>query len=66
MGHNTEPLFVNKPPDVSSKPTEKRGLAEILGHSQEQLMQTWIVRLLTTHFLTPILDCEKLLRMQMS
>ena len=26
MGHNTEPLFVNKPPDVSSKPTEKRGL----------------------------------------
>ena len=29
MGHNTEPLFVNKPPDVSSKPTEKRGLLQL-------------------------------------
>ena len=33
--------------------------AEVLGHRQEQLTQTLIVRLLKTHFFTPILDCEK-------
>ena len=32
--------------------------AEVPGHRQQQLPQTLIVRLLKTHFLTPILDCE--------
>ena len=33
--------------------------AEVPGHSQQQLTQTLIVRLLKTHFFTLILDCEK-------
>ena len=33
--------------------------AEVPGHRQQQLTQTLIVRLLKTHFFTPILDCEK-------
>ena len=33
--------------------------AGVPGHRQQQLMQTLIVRLLKTHFYTPILDCEK-------
>ena len=33
--------------------------AEVPGHRQQQLTQTLIVRLLKTHFLTPILDFEK-------
>ena len=33
--------------------------AEVLGHSQQQLTQTLIVRLLKTHFIIPILDLEK-------
>ena len=32
---------------------------EVPGDSQQQLTQTLIVRLLKTHFFTPILDCEK-------
>ena len=32
---------------------------EVPGHRQQQLTQTLIVRLLKTHFFTPILDCEK-------
>ena len=32
---------------------------EVPGHRQEQLTKTLIVRLLKTHFFTPILDCEK-------
>ena len=32
---------------------------EVSGHRQQQLTQTLIVRLLKTHFFTPILDCEK-------
>ena len=32
--------------------------AEVRGHRQEQLTQTLIVRLLKTHFITPILDYE--------
>ena len=34
--------------------------AKVPGHRQQQLMQTLMVRLLKTHFFTPILDCEKL------
>ena len=34
--------------------------AEVPGHRQKQLMQTLNVRLLKTHFFTPILECEKL------
>ena len=33
--------------------------AEVPGHRQQQLTQTLIVRLLKTHFFTPILDLEK-------
>ena len=33
--------------------------AEVQGHRQQQLTQTLIVRLLKTHFFTPILDFEK-------
>ena len=33
--------------------------AEVPGHSQQQLTQTLIVRLLKTHFFTSILDFEK-------
>ena len=33
--------------------------AEVPGHCQQQLTQTLIVRLLKTHFFTPIFDCEK-------
>ena len=33
--------------------------AEVPEHRQQQLAQTLIVRLLKTHFFTPILDCEK-------
>ena len=33
--------------------------AEVPGHRQQQLTQTLIVRLLKTHFFTPILDFEK-------
>ena len=33
--------------------------AEVPGHRQQQLTQTLIVRLLKTHFFTPILDGEK-------
>ena len=33
--------------------------AEVAGHRQEQLTQTLIVRLLKTHFFTPIPDFEK-------
>ena len=33
--------------------------AEVPGHRQKQLAQTLIVRLLKTHFFTPIVDCEK-------
>ena len=33
--------------------------AEVQGIRQQQLTQTLIVRLLKTHFFTPILDCEK-------
>ena len=33
--------------------------AEVPGHRQQQLTQTLIVRLMKTHFLPPILDCEK-------
>ena len=33
--------------------------AEVPGHRQQQLTETLIVRLLKTHFLTPILDFEK-------
>ena len=33
--------------------------AEIPGHRQKQLTQALIVRLLETHFFTPILDSEK-------
>ena len=32
---------------------------EVPGHRQQQLRQTLIVRLLKTHFFTPILNCEK-------
>ena len=32
---------------------------EVPGHRTEQLTQTFIVRLLKTHFFTPILDCKK-------
>ena len=32
---------------------------EVQGQCQQQLTQTLIVRLLKTHFFTPILDCEK-------
>ena len=34
-------------------------VAEVLGHHQAQLVQTLNVRLLKTHFLVPIHDCEK-------
>ena len=34
-------------------------VAEVLGHHQAQLVQNLIVRLLKTHFFTPILVCEK-------
>ena len=34
--------------------------AEVPGHRLKQMTQTLIVRLLKTHFLTPIVDCEKL------
>ena len=34
--------------------------AAVPGHRQQQLTKTLIVRLLKTHFLRPILDCEKL------
>ena len=33
--------------------------AQVPGHRQQQLTQTLIVRLMKTHFFTPILDCEK-------
>ena len=33
--------------------------SKVSGHRQEQLTQTSFVRLLKTHFLTPILDSEK-------
>ena len=33
--------------------------AEVPGHRQQQLTQTWIVRLLKTHLFTPIPDSEK-------
>ena len=33
--------------------------AEVLGHRQQQLTQTLIVRLLKTHFFISILDFEK-------
>ena len=33
--------------------------AEVLGHRQQQLAQTLIVRLLKTYFCTPIFDFEK-------
>ena len=33
--------------------------AEVPGHRQQQLTQTLIVRLLKTHFSTPIFDCDK-------
>ena len=33
--------------------------AEVPGHRQQQLTQTLIVRLLKTHFFTPVLECEK-------
>ena len=32
---------------------------KVPGYCQKQLTQTLIVRLLETHFFTPILDCEK-------
>ena len=33
--------------------------AEVPGHRQQQLTQTLVVRLLKTHFFSPILDCKK-------
>ena len=33
--------------------------AEVPGHRQQQLTQTLIVRLLKTHFFSPVLDFEK-------
>ena len=35
------------------------GTTEIQGHRQQQLTQTFIVRLLKTHLFTLILDCKK-------
>ena len=42
MGHNTEPLFVNKPPDVSSKPTEKRGLGQMRSSILNDISRKWL------------------------
>ena len=48
---------------IASGTTEIQGhrqvcRAEVPGHHQQQLTQTLIVRLLKTHFFTPIFDCE--------
>ena len=67
MTQRRETLFSSVPPSRALLPELQRYKdtvrcgelgAEVPGHRQQQLTQTLNVRLLKTHFLTPILDFE--------